>query len=239
MNHSQMFLQAQWVTPAREMTAPYFQAQFDCAAALSGRLRISGLGFFSATLNGRPVSEDMFVPVWSDYEKREFLFDGAPFDEEFGHRIYGLSYDVSALLVPGQNTLLVHVTPGWYAQPTWVGGDQSAAYGRPRLCFALEYEDENGAHTLLSGPDTVVCRESEITAFDLFQGETQDYTRPLGAWERVRALEPFACEHLWQDCPADGVERRIAPKLLHQREGLSVYDQGENGHRAGHNDRDF
>lgn len=228
MNHSQMFLQAQWVTPAREMTAPYFQAQFDCAAALSGRLRISGLGFFSATLNGRPVSEDMFVPVWSDYEKREFLFDGAPFDEEFGHRIYGLSYDVSALLVPGQNTLLVHVTPGWYAQPTWVGGDQSAAYGRPRLCFALEYEDENGAHTLLSGPDTVVCRESEITAFDLFQGETQDYTRPLGAWERVRALEPFACEHLWQDCPADGVERRIAPKLLHQREGLSVYDQGEN-----------
>ena len=91
-----------------------------------------------------------FLPVWSDYEKREFLFDGAPFDEEFGHRIYGLSYDVSALLVPGQNTLLVHVTPGWYAQPTWVGGDQSAAYGRPRLCFALEYEDENGAHTLLS-----------------------------------------------------------------------------------------
>ena len=74
----------------------------------------------------------------------------------------------------------------------------------------------------------MVCRESEITAFDLFQGETQDYTRPLGAWERVRALEPFACEHLWQDCPADGVERRIAPKLLHQREGLSVYDQGEN-----------
>ena len=73
MNHSQMFLQAQWVTPAREMTAPYFQAQFDCASALSGRLRISGLGFFSATLNGRPVSEDMFVPVWSDMKNGNFF----------------------------------------------------------------------------------------------------------------------------------------------------------------------
>ena len=169
----------------------------------------------------------MFVPVWSDYEKPEFLFDGAPFDEEFGHRIYGLSYDVSALLVPGQNTLLVHVTPGWYAQPTWVGGDQSAAYGRPRLCFALEYEDENGAHTLLSGPDTVVCRESEITAFDLFQGETQDYTRPLGAWERVRALEPFACEHLWQDCRRRGGAPHCAQTPAPTR-GPSVYDQEEN-----------
>lgn len=85
------------VNPADPL--PVLGTTFSCGGNLvSATLRISGLGVFAASVNGAPVSADLLEPGYSDYAQRVEL----------------CTYDVSALVVEGDNTLVVELGPGMY-----------------------------------------------------------------------------------------------------------------------------
>ena len=54
-------------------------------------LRICGLGFYEATINGQKVGESEFAPAWSDYDKT----------------VYFNNYDVTEYIHSGDNELRV------------------------------------------------------------------------------------------------------------------------------------
>lgn len=49
----------------------------------------SGLGIFEIFINGKKVSDDLFLPLSTDFHERpEKLYRGVPYDEKMRHRLY-------------------------------------------------------------------------------------------------------------------------------------------------------
>ena len=236
MNHQEMFGGARWIGGDPDYLAPNIRASFESPRVKRAEITICGLGYFLLYLNGQKVSDDLFVPVTSDYAPRPFHNGGKPFDEEWKHRCYCLKYDVTAFLKEGKNELGVSLGSGFYGRKLWSPDDESICYGQLRLCYRLTWEDEAGnCGEILSGPDAR-WHKSEIYECDFTRGEKQDLrncpedwsTADYSAWEPVSLLEPLDTDYLFQNCPADKIIRRIKPRLLKEVGDERLYDAGEN-----------
>ncbi|MDY3279157.1 MAG: family 78 glycoside hydrolase catalytic domain [Eubacteriales bacterium] len=236
MTHEQAFGQAKWIGGDAAASCPVFRAAFDAPQVKQARITICGLGYFYLYVNGRRVSEDLFVPVTSDYVKRPIMENGRPFDEEMGHRCYFLRYELAPFLRPGRNELAVALGDGFFSTFQY-SYDQPVRYGQPRLCYRIEWTDEKGmAGEVLSGTD-VKWHPGIVAEYNLFKGETQELSRLAPDWTSAPASEGWLPAQLLpemdtcfqpQDCPADRIVRQIIPRMLRNEDGVRLYDLGEN-----------
>ncbi|HOU09850.1 MAG TPA: family 78 glycoside hydrolase catalytic domain [Clostridiales bacterium] len=236
MTHRDMFGNAAWVVPALECEAPLMVADFesDCTR---GEIVVCGLGFFELCLNGRRVGDERFVPVVSDYEKRDLTRFTYPLNDNVSHRIYCVRYDISPYLKGGKNRIGVILGNGWYNQYRRLD-EGFVGFGRVKLCFRLTLEAADGSTETVVSDASMKWKPSHIIENNLFYGEIHDYkleepffSEPscdIGGWENVRTVDPPAGDFLTQDCPTDKVIRFTKPVLVEKREKTSVYDAGEN-----------
>ena len=106
------------MTEADHHASVLYRSSFDTEKPLHASLTIVGLGVFEAYLNGRPVSEDKYMPLNTDSCPRTIHLRGDPnnlFKEVMAHRLYCPMYDVTALLEEGENVLAVMTGPGWFS----------------------------------------------------------------------------------------------------------------------------
>lgn len=136
MTHEEMFGGAKWLGCGSETRTPLIRASFDAPKIQSAQITICGLGYFNLFLNGAAVSDDLFVPVTSDYAPRHITINGQPFDETLRHRCYCLQYDLMPFLHEGRNELAVALGPGFFAEPIW-SFDGMVNYGAVRVCYRL------------------------------------------------------------------------------------------------------
>lgn len=59
-------MEPKWIT-CGDCESPVIRNKFICKVK-KAKIRICGLGFFEAYINGKRVSDDRYVPAWSDYE---------------------------------------------------------------------------------------------------------------------------------------------------------------------------
>lgn len=79
--------------------APLLRREFSLnGGILVAELRISGLGYYEAWLNGRRVGDQVLDPAQTDYELRVFY----------------VSHDVTGLIQEGATALGVMLGNGWY-----------------------------------------------------------------------------------------------------------------------------
>src|SRR5206468_3801166 len=103
--------------------APYLRRAFHLEGSVaSARLYITALGLYEASLNGRPVTDAVYRPGWTDYHRR------VPYQ----------AYDVTALLQPGENVLGSILGDGWYCG--FVGTQRQVWGDRPQLLAKLVVE---------------------------------------------------------------------------------------------------
>lgn len=235
MTHEQMFGKARWLGCDGVTRTPLLRASFDAPRVKSAQITICGLGYFRLYINGVPASDDLFVPVTSDYAPRDITVNGQPFDEVLRHRCYCLQYDVAQLLREGRNEIAVALGPGFFSEPTW-SYDGFVSYGAVRVCYRVTWADEQGrAGEALSGSDAR-WKQGPVTRCEFFQGEQQDLrlsdpawtTAPYADWNAVTLLEPLDTSYQLQDCPADRIIRTITPRLVQRFPNRCIYDAGEN-----------
>ena len=231
------FKDCRWVQASEETESPLFRLVFEAQKAVDATLTICGLGFFEPYLNGTRIGEEWFVPAWSDYEPRPQMRPTYPTNDTFGHRIYYLTYNVLPYLKEGKNALGVRLGAGWYHQKDRMAeGDLN--YGQCKLCFLLEWTDQQGQRHSVSSSDAVVWRPSEILKTNLFYGEVHDYrmqvadfslpnASPTG-WLPAIAAETPKARLMPQNCPADRIVRTIVPALIWEDGCRRIYDCGEN-----------
>lgn len=158
---------------------PVFRKSFDVGRPVKrALLYISGLGQFEAHINGAKVGRAELAPGWTEYRKR-VLYD---------------TYDVTALLRTGTNTIGVLLgngmfnvarTPGRYSK--LVG-----SFGEPRLIAELRLMFRDGnEETFASGADWQVA-DGPITYSSTYGGEDYDARKVPAAWDRPGAVEPGA-----------------------------------------------
>jgi alpha-L-rhamnosidase len=206
--------------------ASLFRRAFSAhSGILSARLYATALGSYIPYLNGKQVGDQVLAPGWTDYS-RELSYQ---------------TYDVTALLKPGSNTLGFCLGDGWYASGL-VDVQRRFSFGGPPLRFKaqLQIEYKDGSHEMIVTDNTWHTRLSPILKSDLYNGEDFDDRLedklwdtgedPDAGWKQVTlapAANPGMNIHS-QDWPPIRVESLLRPQAITETgNGIFLVDLGQ------------
>lgn len=232
MNFGELFGSAEWVTCESGCTSPVIKGSFFIEKPERAEITVCGLGFFRLWINGREVSEDKFVPVNSQYCKRDLTAFEYPITDELSYRTYAVRYDISKFLVGGENDIRAVLGCGWFAQKKR-NAEGYTKYGDIKLCYKIDAEDRDGKLYTFVSDEKLLWRQSRITENNIYFGEAHDMDlsdelTARDGFKKVIKAPAHETEFFIQDCPTDRVTRTIEPKKLADLDAVSVYDMGEN-----------
>lgn len=176
--------QAEWLTFPTEdpntidtLVLPppaYFRKSMDLAETPErAMLYVSALGLVEPRLNGEVITDDLFLPGWSDYNKR----------------IYYHAYDVTDKLMVGENVLGCVLADGWYAG--YVGPKELSnpknrgLYGdTTALLVQLELTMADGTRRVITTDESWRANTGPLRYADLLMGEFYDARREHTGWDK-------------------------------------------------------
>lgn len=136
-------------------------------------LYVSALGLVEPRINGEVITDDLFLPGWSDYNKR----------------IYYHAYDVTDQLQVGENVLGCVLADGWYAG--YVGPKElsnpknRSLYGYTTSFFVqLELTLPGGERRFITTDTSWRARTGPLRYADLLMGEFYDARLELPGWDK-------------------------------------------------------
>ena len=190
-------------------------------AVRQAELRICGLGFYEATINGQKVGESEFAPTWSDYDKT----------------VYFNTYDVTQLIRQGDNELRVLLGNGFYNEQGGRYVKLKVSFGPPTLLCLLYVVYEDGMREHLFSDSKWQWTESPITFNSIYGGEDYDARQELRVessefkyWKPVVIMDGPKGELRPQIVqPVKIMERYPVKQVLKwQGDTLMVLDMGQN-----------
>ena len=181
-------------------------------------LRICGLGFYEATINGRKVGESEFAPAWSDYDKTVFIN----------------TYDVTEYIHSGDNELRVLLGNGFYNEQGGRYTKLKVSFGPPTLLYFLYviYDDDMREHVF---SDTKwQWTESPVTFNSIYGGEDYDARLEVGSrmeegrWNPVVVMEGPKGDLCPQIAHPVKIMERYGVKETVHKDSVLVLDMGQN-----------
>ncbi len=130
--------------------------------------RVTGMGFVKLRVNGVPAGDRVMAPALTDLTKR----------------VYFDTYDITASLRQGANTLGLLVGNGYFGAPSrgwakWYGvGNEPVASVEVEVAFA------DGSRKKFVTDEHWKWFTGEITFTDFFAGETQDLRLAQNGWDK-------------------------------------------------------
>ena len=210
--------------------APLLRRQFQLDKKIkSARAYVSGLGYFELRLNGERVGKDVLNPGWTSYAKR----------------VLYSTYDVTAQLKRGQNTVGIMLGNGWFNPlPLALWGrirpDNALVTGEPRAMLQLVVEFTDGTTQTIGTDEGWRTANGPILRNSIYLGEFYDARRERPGWDRAGfddsnwekaelANEPKLGPLCAQDAPPIRVTRILkAVKLTEPKLGVFIFDFGQN-----------
>ena len=214
------------------LAARYLRKEFALQGEVSeARLYVSGMGVYSAYLNGREIApEELLKPTLSWYSKR----------------VYFNTYDVTKMLQQGDNAVGIILEGGRYtslrynaANPNWDGTDHVFGFGTPRLLLQLEVTYKDGQkETIVSDETWKITNRGPIRTANEWDGETYDGNFDLGdwnqadyddsAWHQAELVEAPEGQLTAQPNPNITVMEKLKPVSLFQKGDKWYLDMGQN-----------
>jgi alpha-L-rhamnosidase len=221
---------AQWITPdlsedtSRANPSPMLRREFTLAPRVaSARLYVTSLGLNLVEVNGQRVSDHLFRPGWTSYDKR-LQYD---------------TYDVTGLVRSGANAIAVTLGDGWYRGHLGFEGKRNNYGTRLGLLAQLVVRYPDG-HTQVIGTDGQwKSSTGPILMSDIYDGETYDarLEKPgwssAGyddrAWRGVRTLNSVAAALIAPVGPPVRRMQELKPvRIIRTPAGETVFDLGQN-----------
>ena len=213
----------------KEDPAPLFRKEFALPKKVArARLYISGLGYYQASLNGKPIGDQVLDPGWTGYAQR----------------ILYSTYDVTSQLRRGDNCLGVMLGNGWYNPlPLRMWGHLNVrkhlAVGRPRFIARLEVDFADGTRQAIVSDNSWKAGEGAIRFDSIYLGEIYDARREVSGWDcagfgdsswRPPGVATEAVGVLRaQAQPPIRVTRTLKPvKITEPAPGVFIFDLGQN-----------
>lgn len=156
--------------------AQYIRIPFEAEGPLRrARVYATAHGLYRLTVNGICPDERWLAPENTAYNKL----------------LYYQTYDVTALVHPGKNTLEVTLADGWWVGRVGTTGDCCQYGDRTALLLNAELEYMDGTRRTVTGEEGMSA-EGPIAFADLFVGEKCDARIAPGGWKPVlRADHPM------------------------------------------------
>ncbi|MBO4594410.1 MAG: alpha-L-rhamnosidase N-terminal domain-containing protein [Clostridia bacterium] len=232
MKHGSVFGKANYVGSGDDSLCPFILDSFTYGGEERVEITIIGFSFFKLFINGKPVQEEYFLPLYSDYEPRDF-----PKGEILGHRAYPEKIDITKFLKDGRNTLAVLLGNGWYN-----GSGHQKAYGVKKVCFRIDFISGGKVVREVFSDDEAKWCDSFLYKSDnhtsIKWGEEQDYRNfdfnilsDSESWENLPNVvieKNLDTEYYFSDCPRDKKIKTLIPTLVKDGGVYKVYDLGIN-----------
>ena len=214
------------------LAARYLRKDFALNGEVSeARLYVSGMGVYSAYLNGVEVApEELLKPTLSWYSKR----------------VYFNTYDVTEMLQQGDNAIGIILEGGRYTtirynvkNPNWDDSENIFGFGTPRLLLQLEvtYKDGN-KELIVSDESWKITNQGPIRTANEYDGETYDENYELGdwnktgyddsAWLQAELVEAPEGQLSAQPNPNITVMEKLKPFAMFQKGDKWYLDMGQN-----------
>jgi hypothetical protein len=237
-----------WSQPAHWMQAPVWRARWiaaDSSDAEAGSkpmpmlrkefsvagpvvralLYVSGLGQYEVRVNGSKAGNSELTPGWSDYRKTVF-YD---------------TYDVTAMLHPGDNALGVMLGNGMYRVLDTPGRYKKfvGSFGAPQCIAQLHLELASGKSIDVVSDQTWKTHAGPITFSSTYGGEDYDARREINGWDRAGFDDSNWDPVVVMEGPGGKLTPDLAPPIRIMRTytpvrrtepkpGVLIYDLGRN-----------
>ncbi len=152
----------------RYSPSPHFRKEFALDKKIaSARVYVTSHGYYELHLNGKKVGDQVLTPGWTSY----------------GKRLQYQVYDVTNMLLKGNNAIAAVLGEGWY-RGTLAWGNNWAIYGkRLGLLMQLKVTFTDGTESIVVTDDTwKASNNGAIRMNDIYNGETYDATKKLKGW---------------------------------------------------------
>jgi alpha-L-rhamnosidase len=182
-----------------ETSLPVFARAFQVAGRVTrARLYVTGLGMYAATLNGRPISDNVLEPGQTTYSAE----------------VHYRTYDVTGQLKQGSNVLRIEtgsgayqrvVTPGRY----FFGGglEEHTTYGKPKVIAQLEITEVDGRRQTIASDGSWRTALGPTTFSSWWSGEEYDARRAEAVSPTAESLSRPA----WQDASPVALTANTTP----------------------------
>lgn len=217
-----------WIGAPEEIVSPVVLRRFSTTNIKKATLVVTGLGYFEAKINGKAVTDYMYLPVVTDYEPRDLsLCAHKGTVGTTTHRVYCYNFDITNLLLKGENILSIQLGNGWYRQQERIAEGKMHFADTLKCIYKIVIEDENGTTEICSdGSETYT--DSTIRFSNLYLGEIIDYSVNLQEEMPVKILPTLQTELCKAIGTPDKVIRYITPKKIAEIDGKQIFDNGEN-----------
>jgi alpha-L-rhamnosidase len=222
--------QAKWIeTNVNEKAddynpSPLLRKEFEIKKEVkSARAYITSHGLYEFHLNGKKVSDQLFTPGWTSYNKR----------------LQYQVYDVTEYLASGKNAAGVILGDGWYRGPlTW--DMKRNIYGNKlALLMQINIVYSDGTSEIFKSDDKWKSSAGPIIMSGIYDGEIYDARLEKSGWDNkgyddknwngVSVNESTAETLVASEGPAVKVTQSIKPvKKFTTPNGNLVFDMGQN-----------
>ncbi len=203
---------------------PHLRKEFDVGRPVRRAvLYVSALGTCEVRMNGRRITEDYFIPGWSDFRKR----------------VYYRTYEVTDLIREGSNAIGAVLIDDWYAGYCGGWNKRNAFGGEPRLLIQLEIEDTEGDRLTVVTDDSWKGTYGPLLEADFYHGVTYDARKEMPGWDQpgfddrgwgaVTVSDGIPLELTAHPGPPVRKVKELEPvSLAEPRPRLFIYDMGQN-----------
>ena len=198
-----------FITPETDISHPVISKEFNSEPIEKARLYITGLGIYSATINGRCAGNEYLTPGCNDYDAY----------------VQYQTYDVTDL-ISGRNIIEITLGKGWYKGRFGLKHKENI-YGSEYVCAAkLVLWSKSGKKHVVATDESWFARRSNVIDSGIYDGEIVDDTacdkKVYGV--RIAGKKPVI-ERI--SLPIV-VKERIKPSLIVSPKGEKILDFGQN-----------
>lgn len=189
--------------------ASYLKRKFKADKGKKGRLYITSQGIYEVYLNGMKVGDAVLMPGPCNYNYE------MPYQ----------TYDVSDLLLTGENEMLIIIGDGWYRSTSGVDGDRNLYGNRLAVIAQLEID---GRTAVCTDQNWQATQHGPIQQNDLQQGEVYNAETSLDEWHQIEVSAEGKEKLLPMDSVFIKEHETFKGKIIKTPNGETVIDFGQN-----------
>ncbi|MDN3657458.1 family 78 glycoside hydrolase catalytic domain [Ferruginibacter paludis] len=190
----------------------------------SARAYVTGLGLYEFFINGQRVGDHVLAPAKTPYQKY-VLYD---------------TYDVTALLQPGDNALGIHVGNGWYnPYKKWWDTYRMQWFGSKKAIAQILVRYTDGSSSWITTDNNWRCTPGPVLYSCIYDGEVYDANMDQqgwtntgyndAAWKPVTVFAKPAASLVAHTMPAIKVQEIFKPQEINSpKPNTKVFDMGQN-----------
>ena len=205
--------------------SPHFRTEFPVGKNIaSARIYVTSHGYYELHINGKKVGDQVLTPGWTSYAKR----------------LQYQVYDVTGMLVKGNNAIGAVLGDGWY-RGSLAWSNNWAVYGKNiGLLLQLKISFTDGSETLIVSDETwKTSADGAIRMNDIYNGESYDASKKLTGWD-----QPGYNDQKWtnvqignydnknliasEGAPIRKIEEIKPVKIFRTPKGKVIVDMGQN-----------